>query len=270
MSSLAQDASPKRLGGPALRSAWNNLKARQKGLRARDSAEALGVSEAELIASLIGEGATRLRTDGAKIIKDLPSLGPAMALTRNAACVHEKIGPYTDVSINPGHGLVVSSALGVPARGAQVSEKLKKDMAAIEAAVARANDRPRVLFLMGQGPGGIQAAGTGTPADAIITMAKATNIATFEGYKPFTREAAAALAPEVILVADFSAQALGGIDVARNRPEFMLTPAGRNGRVVVADTMMLLGFGPRTPEGLAWLAKLLHPNLAIPAIARAP
>ena len=34
-----------------------------------------------------------------------------MALTRNEACVHEKIGPYTDVSINPGHGLVLGEKI---------------------------------------------------------------------------------------------------------------------------------------------------------------
>ena len=63
MSSLAQDpiaVSRERLGGIALRSAWNDLKAQKKGMRARDSADALGVSEAELIASLIGDTATRL------------------------------------------------------------------------------------------------------------------------------------------------------------------------------------------------------------------
>jgi putative hemin transport protein len=113
MSSLAPSmpASRERLAGVALRSAWNDLKARRKGVRARDSADELGVSEAELIASLIGAGATRLKTDGAKIIMDLPALGQVMALTRNEACVHEKIGPYTDVSINPGHGLVLGDKI---------------------------------------------------------------------------------------------------------------------------------------------------------------
>ena len=164
----------------------------------------------------------------------------------------------------------VSKALGVPERGARLSAKLKADMAAVRSAVAKASDKPRVLFVMGQGPAGLQAAGVDTPADTMIAMAMAQNIATFEGFKPFTREAAAALAPDVILVADFSVAALGGIEATRARPEFMLTPAGRNGRVFLADTMMVIGLGPRTAEGLAWLAKLLHPSLDIPAIAASP
>jgi iron complex transport system substrate-binding protein len=164
----------------------------------------------------------------------------------------------------------VAAALGMPQRGAQLSAKLKADMAAIQAAVAKASNKPKVLFVMGQGPAGLQAAGTDTPADTMIAMAMGQNIASFEGFKPFTREAAAALAPDIILVADFSVQALGGLEATRARPEFMLTPAGRNNRVYLADTMMVIGFGPRTAEGLAWLAKTVHPNLNIPAIAPSP
>jgi iron complex transport system substrate-binding protein len=164
----------------------------------------------------------------------------------------------------------VADALGMAERGARLSTKLKTDVDAVRSAVAGARTKPKVLFVMGQGAAGLQAAGIETPADAIIRMAMGENIAPFEGYKPFTREAAAALAPDVILVADFSVQALGGIEATRARPEFMLTPAGRNGRVFLADTMMLIGFGPRTAEGLAWLAKLLHPDLTSPTITQSP
>jgi putative hemin transport protein len=100
------------LSGIALRRAWSDLKDRSGGkLRARDAAHQLNVSEGELIASLVGDGATRLRTKGADIIKDIPALGPVMALTRNAHCVHEKIGPYLDVTINPAHGLVLGELI---------------------------------------------------------------------------------------------------------------------------------------------------------------
>jgi putative hemin transport protein len=103
---------PQRLSGEALRRAWSDLKDRSGGkLRARDAAQKLNVSEGELIASLIGAGATRLRTKGADIVKDIPALGPVMALTRNEHCVHEKIGPYLDVTINAMHGLVLGELI---------------------------------------------------------------------------------------------------------------------------------------------------------------
>lgn len=94
---------------------WTELKSRSPGIRARDAAEALGVGEAALIASLCGAPSTpraiRLRSSGADIVKDVPALGTVMALTRNEHCVHEKIGPYLDVTINPAHGLVLGELI---------------------------------------------------------------------------------------------------------------------------------------------------------------
>ncbi|HEY0104740.1 MAG TPA: ChuX/HutX family heme-like substrate-binding protein, partial [Rhizomicrobium sp.] len=112
MSDAAIAAPGERLGGASLRSAWSALTDRAGAkLRARDAAQRLGVSEGELIASLVGTRATRLRTDGAAIVKDIPALGPVMALTRNEHCVHEKIGPYLDVTINAMHGLVLGELI---------------------------------------------------------------------------------------------------------------------------------------------------------------
>jgi putative hemin transport protein len=101
-----------RLAGADLRAAWGDLKDRSGGkLRSRDAAQRLNVSEGELIASLVGASATRLRTEGANIIKDVSALGTVMALTRNEHCVHEKIGPYLDVMINAMHGLVLGELI---------------------------------------------------------------------------------------------------------------------------------------------------------------
>lgn len=109
---LLKEVPKVRLAGLALREAWDDLKDRTGGkLRARDAAQKLDVREGELIASLVGAGATRLRTEGANIIKDVPALGPMMALTRNEHCVHEKIGPYLEVTINAMHGLVLGELI---------------------------------------------------------------------------------------------------------------------------------------------------------------
>jgi len=103
--------------GADLRTAWRDLKASRAHLRARDAAGELGVSEGALIASLCGaeDGADgraiRLREAGADIVKDMPALGPVMALTRNEHVVHEKIGPYANVAISPGHGLVLGAEI---------------------------------------------------------------------------------------------------------------------------------------------------------------
>jgi len=110
--SLAERPPTGGLSGPALRTAWESLTARSGGkLRARDAARTLGVSEGELVASLVGQRAIRLRTSGAAIIRDVPALGPVMALTRNEHCVHEKIGPYLEVTINGAHALVAGELI---------------------------------------------------------------------------------------------------------------------------------------------------------------
>jgi len=65
-------------------------------LRARDAAETLGLSEAEFVAARVGHGATRIASHPDRIIPAAEMLGDVMALTRVAACVHEKVGTYGD------------------------------------------------------------------------------------------------------------------------------------------------------------------------------
>ncbi|WP_334181080.1 hemin-degrading factor [Pseudomonas nitroreducens] len=90
--------------------AWQALRAEKPRLRARDAAHHLAVSEAELMASRLGVDAVRLRTDWAELLPALGELGQVMALTRNEHCVHERKGPYRDVTVsaNGQMGLVVS------------------------------------------------------------------------------------------------------------------------------------------------------------------
>jgi putative hemin transport protein len=64
------------------------------GLRERDIADKLGISEAALVAAQVGQGATRIHPHPDNVIGAAQALGEVMALTRNPACVHEKVGVY--------------------------------------------------------------------------------------------------------------------------------------------------------------------------------
>lgn len=157
----------------------------------------------------------------------------------------------------------IADALGVGAKGRALQEKFRADLAAAQARIEKLKDRPRALFLMSQGPGGLMAAGRETAADAMFTLARSENVASgYTHYKPLTPEAAVGFKPDVIVVADNAVAMMGGLEAIRARPEIAMTPAGKNGRVVTMDIMLLLGFGPRTPEALAKLADSLHSGAA--------
>jgi putative hemin transport protein len=102
------DNGAKRLSGAALREALIKQKDATPGVRARDAAKMLQVSEAELVACRVGEDVIRLEPDFPDILRAMPSVGEVMVLTRNEHCVHEKHGRFDHVSIGPGHGLVLN------------------------------------------------------------------------------------------------------------------------------------------------------------------
>jgi putative hemin transport protein len=89
-----------------VRAAWHELKSQRK-VRQRDAADLLEVSEAELLASGVGTGVTRLAGDLRGVLKRVPELGRVMALTRNDSCVHEKIGIYANLEADSMVGLAL-------------------------------------------------------------------------------------------------------------------------------------------------------------------
>ncbi|MEP2670359.1 MAG: ChuX/HutX family heme-like substrate-binding protein [Cyclobacteriaceae bacterium] len=83
----------------ALRAAWDKLKQEKPGMRIRDCAAALKVSEAELLATTIGDYTTKLEGDWTQLLERLPELGRVMSLTRNEGCVLENKGPFQKIDI---------------------------------------------------------------------------------------------------------------------------------------------------------------------------
>ncbi len=102
------DMSESRPAGDALRQQWLALKGEEPGLRARDAAQRLGVSEAELVAARCGDGVRRLDGPWPELLKALPALGTVMVLTRNDSAVHEKVGAFDKVSAFQNMGLVLN------------------------------------------------------------------------------------------------------------------------------------------------------------------
>lgn len=90
-----------------LKEQWNALKVEKSGIRIRNAANELGVTEVELLATNCGESVTRLKPDFEGILKRIESLGYVMALSRNDEVVHERKGVYLNGSFNPHASLFV-------------------------------------------------------------------------------------------------------------------------------------------------------------------
>ena len=157
----------------------------------------------------------------------------------------------------------VGKATGKMAEADAMIERGRTAMKTLSDRLAMATSHPRVLFLLGMGSGAPQAAGRNTAADGIIRMAGGVNaIEGYSGYRPLTPEAVIASKADYILVTRQTVEAMGGIQAVLDQPSLNRTPAGKAGKVLEFDALLLLGFGPRTPQAAQELASALHPELA--------
>jgi putative hemin transport protein len=83
------------------------VRQRTLGIRPFDAARELGVAEAALVATQVGTEARRLDGDFADLLRTMPEVGETKVFTRNAHCVHERVGRWQGVDIMPGAGVVV-------------------------------------------------------------------------------------------------------------------------------------------------------------------
>lgn len=154
----------------------------------------------------------------------------------------------------------VAQALDLTREGEALSAKVQQGFDAAAAASAVSGAKKRVLFVLSLQGGRVMAAGSGTEAQGILQLAGAENaVQGFAGYKQLTDEAVLAAAPDVILMMDREGAQSVGADEIRAQPALAATPAGRAGALVRMDGMLLLGFGPRTPEAVLALHQALYP-----------
>jgi iron complex transport system substrate-binding protein len=164
----------------------------------------------------------------------------------------------------------VAAALGLAGRGDTLAKRLARQFDRLQARLADVDTRPRVLLLLAVGRGTPMAAGKDTAAQGMIELAHGRNaIEAFSNYKPLSREAVVAAAPDVFLTTERTIARFGGRQALLERPELASTQAGREGRLIVMDGLLLLGFGPRTPQAAAQLAAQLHSSLETPDLSEA-
>jgi len=138
----------------------------------------------------------------------------------------------------------------------------REAMTSLADRLAKAKSHPRVLFLLSMSGGAPQAAGRDTAAAGIIKLAGGINaVDGYSGYRPLTPESVIASNADYVLVTRQTVQAMGGKQAILDQPSLNRTPAGKAGKIIEFDALLLLGFGPRTPEAATELALALHPDL---------
>ena len=155
----------------------------------------------------------------------------------------------------------IGAAVGLVEEAEALAGKTEAELSALAGDVAKiAGPRKRVLFVLSLANGRVMAGGADTEAAAIIEMAGGINAAPgISGYKPMADEAVIAARPDVVLVMTRGNHELTADDVFA-LPALHATPAAQTKALVSLDGLLLLGFGPRTPEAAREVMDRLYPD----------
>lgn len=170
----------------------------------------------------------------------------------------------------------VARALGVPAEGRRLAERVEKQttqaLARIrDVAPRRVQDKLRMVFLYVRGQAGVYYMfGEGSGADTLIDAIGGYDVAGeigWNGMKPITDEGIIDAQPDVILMMTKGLESVDGVDGLLERlPALAQTPAGQHRRIVDMSDAQVLGYGPRTADVLEALASAVYaPGSAAPS-----
>jgi len=157
----------------------------------------------------------------------------------------------------------LGKALGAETRAAELTGRIRQGLRDLDAKLAEAAQKPRVLFILSTANGKMTVAGEKSSADAMIRIAGGVNaISGFEGYKAASAEALVAASPDAIVMMsnrtapDAAEQVLATASLAGS-------PAVAQKRIALMEGTYLLGFGPRIADAARDLAGFLHPELKL-------
>jgi len=231
-------------------------------LVARDSTssfppEAEALPDVGYVRALSPEGVLSVDPD---LILAIEGSGPpeTMEVLRNADIALVTVPEGHDADAILRKVTVVAEALGVPDEGARLASRVSAELAEAVAG-GQADPPPRVMFILSMQGGRIMAAGNGTSAEGIITLAGGINaLEGFGGYQQVSDEAVLLADPDVILMMDRSGDHAADDAEILAHPVLGRTRAAENGAIVRQPGLLLLGFGPRTPLAVEALRDAFH------------
>jgi iron complex transport system substrate-binding protein len=162
----------------------------------------------------------------------------------------------------------IATALGVPAEGERLAQRIEKQTRAVQAEIAAVapkavQDKLRMVFLYVRGQAGVYYMfGEGSGADGLIRAVGGYDVTQeigWKGMKPVNDEAIIDAQPDLIVMMTKGLDSVGGVDGLLDRlPAIANTPAGQNRRIVDMQDSQVLSFGPRTAEVLNALAVAIY------------
>jgi len=189
--------------------------------------------------------------------------------SRNLLDQLERLGLTTFALRPDSYGGVVESiravgrALATDQAARRVVDDMERNVRAVRDSVT-GRSRPRVLYLIWTDP--LIAAGAGTYLDDLLELAGGRNIVWERNgsYPRLSWEHVVARAPEVILLADHREDSERAATGSGHMPPewhaWQAVPAIRTGRVLAVPSNTILRPGPRLGDGLARLARAIHPG----------
>ncbi len=160
---------------------------------------------------------------------------------------------------------LIGDAIGIPRRAEALALQVEHDIELAKpkldpTAETAETTELKVLFVYLR-RGGIQlVSGAGREAETIITASGGVDAgaaAGIDGWQPLSPEALLSIDPDVYLVMQLGFDAVGGLDGLLDIPGMGETKAGKHGRVIVMEDILLLGFGPRMAETIVQLRDYL-------------
>jgi len=157
---------------------------------------------------------------------------------------------------------LIGAALGEGTAAVDLTAGMQADMDQVTAAVAAVGDRPRTFYQIGSEPE-IYAPAPGSFVADMVALAGGDPITTTDpNVFAIPVEQLLAADPQVIVIGD----ALYGVCPAdvMGRPGWGVMTAVRDGAVRPVNDILVTRPGPRLPQGLADLARAIHPELQLP------
>lgn len=154
---------------------------------------------------------------------------------------------------------LLGAVVGAEEQASKLGNQMRQRIAAVEQRV-KGQPRSRVYYY---GSGGYTM-GAGTMIDDMITRAGGLNVArevNLTGPSRLQLEVMVSLAPDVIIIADWSASpAQSAVQAIQHNPAWQSVPAVQHGRVYAIKGAWLESVSQYAVNGLEAIARILHPE----------